>query len=255
MTLELRQLDYNNATSDQLEICAAFPRKARLIFADPPYNQGVKYADDPTGDKLSDKGYEDLCYKACATLRGFLATGGTFWWMCPERHADWTGMMLEQLIGPRLCRIVWHETFAQYQQRKLTEDYRFIFVHTITHGLTMKQVQPLLTFNGDDIRIPSKRQEMGDKRADPRGRVPGQVWPVRRLQGTSVDRIDWHPCQLAPEMMDRIIKGWSNPGDWVIDGFAGSGVMLARALALGRNALGIDQSQTYIEKIRERLST
>ena len=94
---------------------------------------------------------------------------------------------------------------------------------------------------------------MKDKRADPRGRVPGQVWDVRRLQGTSKDRVDWHPAQLPPELLARIVLGWSNHGDLVVDGFAGSGNMGAVCKAFGRQFALIEQSPLYCEKIRERL--
>lgn len=219
---------------------------ARIVFSDPPYNIGIRYADDPTSDRLPIADYLRLSERAIYAMAELLAPGGTAWWMVPEEHADWVGPMMTEIIGPRIYRIVWHETFAQYQQGKLTEDYRFIFVHQKPGGVAI--------FNPDAIRIPSTRQELGDKRADPRGRVPGQVWKVRRLQGTSDDRVDWAPTQLPPEMCQRIVAGWSNEGDTVVDMFAGSGTMGVACKQLKRNFIGIDRSPTYCDKMRERLA-
>lgn len=216
-------------------------------FADPPYNIGVKYADDPTGDRRTLADYKDWVADVMKGMYLSAKPGGTIWWMCPEAHGDFIGPLLSDLIGPRVHRVIWYETFAQYQQKSLTADYRFIFCH-------QKEGGPL-TFNPDAIRIPSDRQiKYKDKRANPDGRVPGQVWQVRRLQGTSDDHVDWHKAQLPPELIDRIIRGWSNEDDLVVDAFGGSGNFGLSALRNKRNSYMVEQSPFYCEKIKERLT-
>lgn len=218
--------------------------EANLIFADPPYNIGVSYDDDKTMDHIPDWEYNLFCTRTLLMLELMLKPGGTLWWMCPEKQGDFVGPELTRIVGPRVHRIIWEESFARYQQKRLTKDYRFIFCHQKPGGE--------LTFNPDAIREMSVRQEMGDKRADPRGRVPGMVWKMRRLQGTSRDRVDWHPTQLPPELLKRIVLGWSNSKDLVVDAFAGSGNMGLICRKHGRNHLAIDSSQSYCDKIRER---
>jgi site-specific DNA-methyltransferase (adenine-specific) len=222
--------------------------KARIVIVDPPYNQGVKYADDPTEDSLTEIEYLGWASRAVCEISDLLMPGGTIWWVCPERFANAVSIRLSTFCGPRLYRIVWEETFAQYQQKTLTEDYRFIFCH-----YHYRLGYPVV-FNPDAIRVPSKRQEMGDKRADPRGRVPGRVWRFRRLQGTSKDRVDWHPTQLPPELLSRIVRGWSNPGDLVVDAFAGSGNTGLICQKEGREFVGFDRSPTYCQKMLGRLT-
>lgn len=275
-------------------------KKADLIFADPPYNIGVQYADDVTKDKMSAEEYRDFTMICISAAISVARPGATLWWMVPEEHADWVGEMLTAMVGPRLYRIVWEETFSQYQgNRALTKDYRFIFVHRVTTG------EGEVTWNPDEIRIPSARQLIyRDKRANGKGRVPGttwkftdqstpeemaaevlrsleggvlpheqksiiadalrhaarmpqvpgDVWRFRRLQGTSTDRVDWHPAQLPPELLVRIVKGWTNPGDLVFDAFAGSGSLAKVCRSLGRSFVGVDQSPTYVDKLVEELS-
>lgn len=217
-----------------------------LVFADPPYNQGIKYEDDPTKDRLTMGEYVCHTRQWLREIKPLMLPGATIWWMVPERLADAVGHELTNEIGPRLYRIIFEESFAQYQQHTLTMDYRMIFCHQVEGGP--------LTFNPDAIREMSVRQEMGDKRADPRGRVPGQVWKMRRLQGTARDRVDWHPTQLAPEVLRRIVRGWSVPGDLTCDMFAGSGNWGMVCEQEKRKSVLVDQSPTYVTKIRERLS-
>ena len=53
--------------------------------------------------------------------------------------------------------------------------------------------------------------------------------------------------------MKRIILGHSRPGDAVLDPFVGSGTTAIVCQAINRNCIGIDQSQFYIEQIKEEL--
>jgi len=59
------------------------------------------------------------------------------------------------------------------------------------------------------------------------------------------------PQRLA----EWFIRSWCRPGGWVLDPFVGSGTTVAAALALGRNAIGIDIRASQIDLSRRRLST
>jgi hypothetical protein len=51
-----------------------------------------------------------------------------------------------------------------------------------------------------------------------------------------------YPARFSPVFVRSVIEAYTEPGDWVIDPFAGGGTTLVESLALGRNALGIDIS-------------
>jgi hypothetical protein len=51
-----------------------------------------------------------------------------------------------------------------------------------------------------------------------------------------------YPARFSPTFVRAAIETFTQPGDWVIDPFAGGGTTLVEAMALGRNALGIDIS-------------
>ncbi len=231
-----------------------------LVFADPPYNYGVKYDGDDTRDNLKDDDYRNWVDHVLFALKNLVKDRGMIWWLSPAEHGGWLWPMIRK-YGTLLYGkpVIYYERFSQYQQERLTSDYRLLWPIVVSDAgkrpdirTPRLHVQPAV-FNPDAIREPSVRQEMGDKRADPRGRVPGHVWGMRRLQGTSTDRVDWHPAQLAPEALERIVLGWTSPGDTVLDAFAGSGSMGLVCRKHQRYFIGVEQSAEYCRLIRERI--
>ena len=47
---------------------------------------------------------------------------------------------------------------------------------------------------------------------------------------------------------------FTDPGDVVLDPFAGSGTAVFAALAMGRNAIGVEVYEPYFEKMQEQLN-
>jgi DNA modification methylase len=121
--------------------------------------------------------------------------------------------------------IVWHYTFGPHQERKFGRDH--------CHILYFTRHRERFTFNADAIRVRSARQDQGDKRANPAGRVPGDVWSFPRMPGNAHERLG-HPCQMPEVILERIVLAASSIGDLVFDPFAGSGTTLAVAKLIRR---------------------
>jgi DNA modification methylase len=64
-----------------------------------------------------------------------------------------------------------------------------------------------------------------------------------------------HPAMFPEELAYRVIRLLSYRNDMVLDPFNGVGTTTAVAARLGRRFLGIDISQEYCEKARQRLAT
>ncbi len=62
-----------------------------------------------------------------------------------------------------------------------------------------------------------------------------------------------HPSQKPLALMERIIHSATNPGDLVLDCFAGSGSTLVACQKLGRNFIGIEKDISYCEITQKRL--
>lgn len=62
-----------------------------------------------------------------------------------------------------------------------------------------------------------------------------------------------YPTQKPEALLARVIKASSNPGDIVLDAFAGAGTTLAAAEKLGRRWVGIDSGSLSLHTIETRL--
>lgn len=78
------------------------------------------------------------------------------------------------------------------------------------------------------------------------------TWHVRTAWQEDTRSVN--PTPWSREICDRLILMFSNPGDTVCDPFMGSGVFLARAKLLGRQAIGIDISLKYCKEAANRCS-
>jgi DNA modification methylase len=103
----------------------------------------------------------------------------------------------------------------------------------------------------DQIRVPSWRQLNGDKRANPEGRVPGDVFDFTRVTGNSKQRRAWHPTQLNEELVERCLLSSTLPGDHVLDPFGGTGTTLRVCKKISRRCTLIEIDQSYCDKIVE----
>ena len=63
-----------------------------------------------------------------------------------------------------------------------------------------------------------------------------------------------HPAPFPEKLAEDHILSWSNEGDTVLDSMAGSGTTLKMAKKNGRNYIGIEISEEYVDIINKRLA-
>lgn len=232
-------------TGDCGEVLDALPAGlADLIFADPPFNIGLKYPGH--NDRLPRAAYLDFTGRwLAAAVRALSPSGSLFVQIADE----WAGYIQVRLDALGLCwrnTIIWRYNFGPYQKGKFGRDHQQILYYVADPARHV--------FNADAVRVPSARQtKYNDRRADPRGRVPGDVWKASRVCGT-FKRRKGHACETAEEVVDRIIKVATNPGQLVLEPFAGTAPACTVAQRLGRRWLGIETCGQTAEKARELLA-
>jgi len=79
------------------------------------------------------------------------------------------------------------------------------------------------------------------------------IWMDMRDAHNQNIRVTGYPTEKNPELLSRIIEASSNPGDLVLDCYAGSGTTLAVAASLERRWIGVDRSDEAIKTIIHRL--
>ena len=96
------------------------------------------------------------------------------------------------------------------------------------------------------------RRTRSSSTPEPTAGVPmGDVWDIGVIAPVARERTGY-PSQKPEALLARLVGALSDPGDLVLDPYAGSGTTLAVAHAAGRGFVGIDESQVAIDTTRVR---
>lgn len=85
-------------------------------------------------------------------------------------------------------------------------------------------------------------------------RTVDNVWDDIPGLGTTPAEDTGYPTQKTAALLERIISVSTNPGDWVLDPFSGSGTTLVTAQRLGRRWVGCDVSPRAVDTALQRIS-
>ena len=217
----------------------------QLIFADPPYNIGKRLAN--FNDKWpNDETYMQWCYEWLDLCIAKLDGTGSLYVMCSTQCAPYFDLFLRERVGI-LSRIIWHYDSSGVQaKRYFGSKYEPIF-----HCVKNKK---RYTFNAHDILVKTNTGA-NRKLIDYRGRtakpynddkVPGNVWEFPRVR-YRMSEYENHPTQKPEALLERIILASSNPGDMVLDPFAGTFTTSAVAQRLGRASIGIELQEEFFK--------
>jgi site-specific DNA-methyltransferase (adenine-specific) len=110
------------------------------------------------------------------------------------------------------------------------------------------------TFNLDATdRIPYMAPGLVGAEKAARGKTPTDVWWHTIVSPTGKEKTGY-PTQKPLGILERIVRVHSNPGDTVLDFFAGSGTTGVAAVRNQRNCILIDQSPEAIALMTQRLA-
>jgi site-specific DNA-methyltransferase (adenine-specific) len=230
-----------------------------LAFADPPFNIGYEY--DVYQDKKGRDDYLRWTRKWVEQILRVLKASGTFWLAIGDEYAAEVKVLSQDIGFTTRSWVIWYYTFGVNCTQKFTRSHAHLFYF-------VKDPKEF-TFRGGDLenRIPSARQLVyNDSRANPRGRLPDDTWILRpqdlvdcftpdedtwyfpRVAGTFSERAGFHGCQMPEQLLGRIIRMCSSPGELVLDPFSGSATTLTVAKKLGRKFIGFEISAEYVKR-------
>jgi DNA modification methylase len=210
-----------------------------LAFADPPDNIGLEY----NGYKDQVPEGEYYRYLELVILEA-LRVSHCFFISYYHKHDLEIKSMVRRVLKnyrPSVAwkQIIWRFTFGQHQEGDYGNGYRPI----------LRLSKPTAKWNVSEQRVRSARQDLGDVRANPEGRVPDDVWEYPRVVGNAKERRAWHVTQHPEGLLERVILSHSDPSDIVADLYAGSGTCSIVADRLGRKWVAIESDPFYCSKI------
>lgn len=239
--------------------------QADLTICDPPANLNVKYKN--YNDNKTYGGYIAFTRAWLDQVIAATRPGGSIWIFAQEKFVSEIDIEAKaRMLYPRR-KVEWIYNFGQNEEGNFTNMVTYLLYYT----KRVKGKATGFTFNNDDPenRIRSYRQDSKDKRAKSNGKMPGNAWVLQmpkrdeignvlfvpRVPGNSKERRSYveddgtkeYFCnQIPKEILDRIIRTCSNPGDLVLDPFAGSFTTASSCVRNGRNFLGVELAGEYV---------
>lgn len=265
---------------DNLPILESMPAASvDLIYIDPPFNTGRKQerkslrtvaadaergeAGDRTGFKgkryvtevVSSTGYADsfddfpgfLEPRLRAAYRLLKPRGSLFFHIDP-RESHYCKVLLDQIFGRASCinEIVWAYDYGARSKSRWSAKHDVIFWYA--------KDPECYTFNYEEIdRIPYMAPELVGEEKAARGKTPTDVWWHTIVSPTGKEKTGY-ATQKPLGVLERIVRVHSNPGDMLLDFFAGSGTLGEAAAKLERDFILIDANPEAIEVMRKRLA-
>ena len=225
-----------------------------VVFADPPYNlqldgdlhrpdqSKVDAVDDHWDQFESFAAYDAFTRAWLLAARRVLKPNGTIWVIGSYHNIFRVGAAMQDLGFWILNDVVWRKTNPMPNFR----GRRFQNAHETMIWATRDQKAKGYTFNYEAMKAANDDVQM---RSD-------WLFPIctgaERLKDDKGDKL--HPTQKPEALLARIMLASTKPGDVVLDPFFGSGTTGAVAKRLGRNFVGIDREQAYIDAANERIA-
>ena len=268
---------------DNLTALRALPdASVELIYVDPPFNTGVtqkrtriRTVRDAEGDRTGFGGrryrtetlasapiYADIFDDYLGFLRPRMIeahrvltpTGSLFLHIDP-REVHYCKVMLDEVFAHnngagRACfqnEIIWAYDYGARATKRWPAKHDNILWYT--------KDPKAYTFHLDaSDRIPYMAPGLVTPEKAARGKTPTDVWWHTIVSPTGKEKTGY-PTQKPLGILERIVRVHSNPGDTVLDFFAGSGTTGVAAAKNGRRYILIDESAEAVVVMKKRLES
>jgi len=263
---------------DNLRILMGLPDgSADLIYIDPPFNTGTvqertrlrtrraepgdagdrtgfggnRYRTEVLGASRFADAYDDyLAFIEPRLVEAYrvLAPTGTLYFHIDYREAHYCKVLLDGIFG-RACflnEVIWAYDYGARSRRRWPPKHDTILVYV--------KDPRRYTFNYAALdRIPYLAPGLVGPEKAARGKTPTDTWFHTIVSPTGRERTGY-PTQKPLGILSRIVRASSNPGDHVLDFFAGSGTTGEAAAQHGRRFTVADDNPEAVAVMRRRLA-
>jgi len=245
-----------------------------LIYIDPPFNTGrernltqIKTFRSGDGDRVGFQGeryqtirgesrsYEDRFDDFIAFIEPRLAEAyrilkpnGSLYFHIDYREVHYCKVLLDGIFGRSsfMNEIIWAYDYGGRTRKKWPPKHDNIlwYAKTPRH----------YTYNHDVVdRIPYMAPALVGAEKAARGKLPTDTWWHTIVPTNSREKTGY-PTQKPLGILRRIVAASSNPGEVVMDFFAGSGTTGAACLELGRQFILVDDNVEALKVMARRFS-
>ncbi len=247
-----------------------------LIYIDPPFNTGRRQVRpalttvrDEAGDRTGFGGNRYRTERSLTSQPGYLDTfddflgflrprlmeahrlltpTGSFFFHIDYREVHYCKVLLDEIFG-RACfqnEIIWAYDYGARATKRWPAKHDNLLWYT--------RNPERYTFHLDATdRIPYMAPGLVGAEKAARGKTPTDVWWHTIVSPTGNEKTGY-ATQKPLGILERIVRVHSDPGDLVLDFFAGSGTTGEAAAKNNRRFLLIDESPEAVAVMRRRLA-
>jgi DNA modification methylase len=273
-TLSWSQEESSVFHADNMDVLPRLPDASfQLLYIDPPFNTGATQRrrtlatlPDPEGERtgfqgkryrsrlLGESRYRDAFDDYLGFLeprllqaRRLLTSSGTLYFHIDYREAHYCKLLLDEIFGREcfLNEIVWAYDYGARTKRRWPAKHDTILVYA-------KDPRDYY-FDSEAVdREPYMAPGLVTPEKVARGKLPTDVWWHTIVPTAGAEKTGY-PTQKPEGIVRRMVQASTQPGDWCLDFFAGSGTLGAVAGKLGRRYVLVDSSPEAVEVMRKRL--
>lgn len=223
-----------------------------LTITSPPYDNLRKY-----------NGYKFPFECIANELYRITSDGGIVVWVVNDAtiKGSETGSSFKQALYFMECgfnlndTMIWRKTnpMPQVRQPRYAAEFEYMFVFSKGKPRVFNPIMVPTKCGGKKYESTARVASTDHDRKElnyvvNKEKVKGAIWDLAISQNKTK-----HPAVFPLELAKDHVKSWSNEGDLVFDPMCGSGTTLLAAKDLGRNYLGFDVSEEYVEISKNRL--
>ncbi len=229
-------------------------RAIDLLILDPPYNLDKTFSGQHFS-RQSVQQYSEWLDQAIQTLLPLLKPTASVY-ICGDWFSSVSIFTVASAYFTVRNRITWEREKGRGARSNWKNASEDIWFCTLSQDYT---------FNVDAVKLrrrvlaPYRRTDgspkdwQATKGGNFRDTHPSNLWTDITIPFWSMPENTNHPTQKSEKLLARLILASTNPGDFVLDPFLGSGTTSVVAKKLGRRFLGIEQSLDYCLRAEKRL--
>ncbi len=238
---------------DCVDVMRTFPEGViDLTVTSPPYDNLRTY-----------KGYDFNFEGIAKELYRVTKDGGVVVWVVNDAtiKGSETGTSFRQALYFKEIGFNLHDTMI-YEKAQACFGSNLCYLQSFEYMFVLSKGRPkTINFLRDRPNVRSGREKMAKQGLSVDGKKAERVYKDMKKMGKRKNIWRYgvgggstgHPAVFPEQLAQDHILSWSNPGDIVLDPMCGSGTTCKMAKLNGRNYIGIDIAEEYVEMTRRRV--